>query len=744
MYEKQTTIDGIKKPETKKNYEDSQNIGSPENLHRQMINKSEKEIDDFKNRCENNIARIEDRAKKDKLLIDAEDKKDLENLKIEAESAKKELETEITSNNLLNQEEKNSKLERVNVYEITKDDNFKGSTVIKVEDERGSVTGYAIRKDDKGNLVGNAIKYMMDGSIGPTYQLYQKDFSRLKEQGVLKYLEKTQEDLLREKAKTTVEPTSSVNRLDVGVEYYRQNIDKREQLISGYAKLLKNAFTGANESDIPQAAFSSLATEYINNKERKTTKPELKQEIRISPQFDQLMAKYFTNPRVILNQINLGFITSKDPREFEINNQTAQKRLEEYKEKLERIKENNQIPDYLYKQGIELYQIIKGEFKLKEKSKKWFEELGNEEKITYENEKTNLQLEVKYLPGGNIAIIKGISHYPSKWISNVLELGEIYKDTRWVAIEGYANRPIGVSLPEFWKDSDRSYNILMRQLVKNGFQGEFIELDSRNTSKIDLDGFKYSSISSFPRPITPFLYKYLIKTNPKLIKKIGSRDNLQEVLDRQILANSSGWEKITEGTKGYSKPSTKINSNHFETTTLPEGLEMGQVVFSDALSVIKILLMNKMMNEGKIDKGILVDFQGSHHLYYKSFFFEHPEYAFEIALRMLSEVMAGEIDMEEKTLTKDNPQKNEQAMINLLNNLTEKSWKRFIELIGTIPKIKVNKPGIIRRSIEPGLRQRKMSQPEYLNYHRALVDDQEIQKYKEKFIKTMTELFKKA
>ncbi len=465
------------------------------------------------------------------------------------------------------------------------------------------------------------------------------------------------------------------------------------------------------------------------------------------------MAKYFTNPRVILDQVNAGAITSKDPREFEINNQTAQERLEEFREELEKTKRNNQVPDYLYRQGKELYQIIKGEFKLKEKARKWFEELTDKEKIEFQGiiadrtkYKTNIQLEVKYLPGGNLAIMKGFFHYPSNWINNFSELGKIYKNARWVAIEGYVNNPIGESLQEHWQSFlVKDYNILMRQLVKNGFRGEFIELDSRNVSKIDLDIlnvlFPFTS-----KKIHLSLYKYLKKINPELIKKIGNQNDLQKLLNLQTMSSlkfreeiEEKLENITTGTYQHSRASVRGQNGKFETTTLPEGLEIGPIVFTDALSVIKIFLMNKMMNEGKIDRGLLVDFQGGGHLYYKSFFFEHPEYAFEVVLRTLAEVMAGEIKIDNQDFDA-----NKQAMVELLNNLLEKVWRKFIESIGTIPKTKVKDPGIIRRSVEPiSFFQRKMTNPEYLIYHQVFSDNQEMQKYKEKFIKTMTELFQR-
>lgn len=76
-------------------------------------------------------------------------------------------------------------VKKIRIMGASKDANFGGSTIIKTEDEKGMIIGYAIRKNAEGELEGNKIGYMLDGSIGTTYQLHDSDFENLKQMGVL-------------------------------------------------------------------------------------------------------------------------------------------------------------------------------------------------------------------------------------------------------------------------------------------------------------------------------------------------------------------------------------------------------------------------------------------------------------------------------------------------------------------------------------------------------------------------------
>ncbi|KKW05340.1 MAG: hypothetical protein UY41_C0055G0003 [Candidatus Moranbacteria bacterium GW2011_GWE1_49_15] len=72
-------------------------------------------------------------------------------------------------------------VEKVSIREVTKDRNFDGSLIIK--DSMGNA--YALRKSSDGELEGNEIIYMLDGSIGTVYQLHEADFLKLAQNGVL-------------------------------------------------------------------------------------------------------------------------------------------------------------------------------------------------------------------------------------------------------------------------------------------------------------------------------------------------------------------------------------------------------------------------------------------------------------------------------------------------------------------------------------------------------------------------------
>ncbi|EKE20250.1 MAG: hypothetical protein ACD_8C00033G0002 [uncultured bacterium] len=81
------------------------------------------------------------------------------------------------------------KVKKIRIIGATKDPNFEGSTIIKTEDEEGRVVGYAIRKNSEGQLEGNQIGYMKDGSTGAVYQLHESDFDKLRDMGILESYE---------------------------------------------------------------------------------------------------------------------------------------------------------------------------------------------------------------------------------------------------------------------------------------------------------------------------------------------------------------------------------------------------------------------------------------------------------------------------------------------------------------------------------------------------------------------------
>ena len=174
MDKKPTTTETIKRPVVQENLMAEQGVESPEEVRQQIITKAQEEIDSFTKECANGIARVEERASAEGSSISTEDKDTLVNLEKEAGAAQVELMSEITSPS-----------EKINIVEITKDHNFASSIIIKTKDAEGRITGYAIRKDNRGDWEGNKIRYMKDSSRGPVYQLHESDFEELRQQGIL-------------------------------------------------------------------------------------------------------------------------------------------------------------------------------------------------------------------------------------------------------------------------------------------------------------------------------------------------------------------------------------------------------------------------------------------------------------------------------------------------------------------------------------------------------------------------------
>jgi len=153
------------------------------------------------------------------------------------EGIKVELETGINASEFSDQvKNAESKPEKANIVGVVKDKNFEGSVIVKAEDSEGRVVGYALRKNSEGNLEGNKIGYMKDGSIGTVYQLHEKDFSKLGENGVLKKYESVDPEALEDQQEITTNHDSN-----------EINIEKRSD--SRFRKGLKEAFDLEKEGD---------------------------------------------------------------------------------------------------------------------------------------------------------------------------------------------------------------------------------------------------------------------------------------------------------------------------------------------------------------------------------------------------------------------------------------------------------------------------------------------------------------
>jgi len=179
----QSTIESGEKPKTEQEVV-IEAEKSPEEIEKEMLTDADKEVASFEREEKSDLESVEKKASVDGLQIDTKDRSELEELIEEAEQAKKGLVKEIGG-----EDESKKNINNPNIIEIAEDKNFEGSTIIKTKDAEGRIIGYALRKNSRGDLEGNEIGYMEDGSVGPVYQLHESDFAKLKQQGVMESYE---------------------------------------------------------------------------------------------------------------------------------------------------------------------------------------------------------------------------------------------------------------------------------------------------------------------------------------------------------------------------------------------------------------------------------------------------------------------------------------------------------------------------------------------------------------------------
>ena len=260
------------------------------------------------------------------------------------------------------------------------------------------------------------------------------------------------------------------------------------------------------------------------------------------------------------------------------------------------------------------------------------------------------------LPGGIDLFLRGYCHFEN-WQKNHGEyFKKANKHAKVIAIEGFSNTPFGNSLelrwssPEFQKGH---YDVLMKDAVESGFNGLFTEVDARDTSRIKMDYIIIDNIMDIIWTLFPDLpddffknyFEFLKREHPLLASKIGSPKNLKKVLKIQSTTHEGmlvRYKKVYKyGKQYFGYPYlTKRGRVSFE----PTFLELGQCLFSDALSAIKLHLIAKLMADGYIEKGPIIDYKGALHLSSKSFFIKYPQYAMEVVLRTINELMAGRVE----------------------------------------------------------------------------------------------------
>ena len=263
------------------------------------------------------------------------------------------------------------------------------------------------------------------------------------------------------------------------------------------------------------------------------------------------------------------------------------------------------------------------------------------------------------LPGGVDLFMKGYGHYPIWQKKHGEYLQKMNKIAKVICIEGISEISFGESLELYWNNRNTPkgyFGKLMKEAVDEGFGGLFTEIDARDESKISMDNIfiereraVFLLFPDLPEAFFSEYFKFLETEHPKFAEEIGTAEKLKEYL----IALSTTEEGIGKRWKigrgivfryGKQYMGFPYITKEGKTSFKPTLFELGQHLFSDALAAIKLHLIARLMAEGKIEKGPIIDYEGTGHLSSKTFFLKHPEYAMEVVLRMINELMAGRVE----------------------------------------------------------------------------------------------------
>ncbi len=485
-----------------------------------------------------------------------------------------------------------------------------------------------------------------------------------------------------------------------------------------WLSILEDISRQTDEEITPKDVRAHLITKLFNIPQGWTSGLSTKKEIgvdgkieqkRLHPELDKLIATYFTNNTAILTQINDEEpVVSTDFRDFP----GIDDALELFKKEIEQLDSGKEI-------GMKIYTILKKErthlHNIYKKNTNVFNTITNRPQVR------DRTVEFAYLPGGVPVFLRGYIH-TKQWQSiHGKHLANTYKDVDYVAIEGFSNCEIGDSLVCQWMDAksqDGAYDKLMRDLVASGFNGLFCEIDARNTSKINFDSYPDMGDEWHEIELPDIFYEhyflYLKREDPRFIKKVNSWQKLKELMLAQVTISSTVadlQQTIYSNTKEWNA-SLGI-SDELMSTTLPTGNELGQGAFTDALAALKLHILAQNMNIGNIKKGIVVDFEGANHMAMKSFYLKFPQYAAEIVLRTIYELMANHVKnklpKEDFAKGKNNPD-NLKYIVEMLD---EPRWTDLIAEISRIPMAYVeNDPD---KTVEIGPNQKKMKKYDKLD-----------------------------
>ncbi len=477
-----------------------------------------------------------------------------------------------------------------------------------------------------------------------------------------------------------------------------------------WLSVIENVSRQIGEEITPQDVRAHLITKLFNIPQGWTSGLSTQQEIKIDgtveqkrmyPKLDQLIATHFTNKTVAVAKTSDGEpVISTDFRDFkDIGNI-----LKSFKKEVAQLDVGKEF-------GMKIYTILRKEY---EHLQNIYEENKNIKRIDIKRESRDRSIEFAYLPGGNPVFLRGYIH-SKEWQSVHGEhLADTYKDVDYIAIES-GGVPIGERLQDQWsnkwENKQGDYSRLMKDLVNNGFDGIFFDIDARNNTKIQFDSYFDSENNLQQIQLPDIFYEhyflYLQRENPRFTKKIKSSSKLKQIMLTQTTATPhilSANQRMMNDAKLYDA-SLSI-SNNLTVATLPTGNELGQMAFADAMSALKLHILAQNMNDGHIKKGIIVDFEGAEHLPMKSFYLKYPQYAAEIVLRTIHELMASyvgdNLNWDDLKQGKNNPKN----LYNVQQMFEAPDWFDMIQEIKRIPMAYVeNDPN---KTVEIGLNQKKM------------------------------------
>jgi hypothetical protein len=415
----------------------------------------------------------------------------------------------------------------------------------------------------------------------------------------------------------------------------KETIKKREEELKKQEEELLSMLNQFGEKEINQKKGKFRKKKLELSEEKLTS--EMEEFQKLEKKLNKLKEKFPTKDLEL--KINVFLLNKRELlfRKIELAV------VESYIENKEKELDDNKLSFEIFKRLIEENDVVKY---IPEKDVPLVNEILKKHLTEYRNYKFDNTVNYFRLPGGIDLFMKGYQHTPGWQKVHGKYLKKINKQATIIAIEGFADVPFGKSLDIYWSSKEKQrgdYDKLMREAVEAGFNGLFTEIDARDVSKINMD-----FISKLPSKFFKDYFSFLQKEHPSLAEKIGSAEKLENILKLLSLREGGIWErtKIIDK-KGVRYTSSPYLSQKEETSFEPTFLELGQSLFTDALAAIKLHLIAKLMVDGHLPKGPIVDYQGAVHLSSKSFFLQYPEYAMLVVLRCINELMAGKVGKEE-------------------------------------------------------------------------------------------------